>query len=325
MLLSKDKFNSLVFQRTRIGELFTLLHSVKLHFKYSFDEKKLGEDKDKMFYFLTKNYHIVEKALALQAPRFGFAKLKILKIMKVTEHYVTRYGESDFTLTVRETIRSYSKFHSEANQVLDEDFQIAIDKFIEEKTGYGGTKNITLSNMRHLSLEDYRNFVECRHSIRDFSSQPADEKLIFAAIDTAKNTPSVCNRQGWHIHYYSEREIINEILSYQNGNSGFTNCIDKLIIVTGVSKAFTHYEHNQLFVDGGLISMNIMLSLHSAGLGTCPLNTCMSFLKEERLKILAGIPPHERLIMIIAIGSLKEKFKVACSSKMNLEKSLTIH
>lgn len=325
MLWLKVKFNSLVFQRTRIGELITLLHSMALHFKYSFDEKRLGTDKDKMFYFLTKNYHIVEKALALPAPRFGFAKLKILKIINITEQYVTRYGECEFTLTVRETIRSYSKFHSEANQALEENFQTAINKFIESKTGYGGTKTVSLSNMKNLSLDEYRHFVECRHSIRDFSSSPVDEKLIFAAIDAAKNTPSVCNRQGWHIHYYSEREKINELLSYQNGNAGFTDCIDKLIIVTGVTKAFTRYEHNQLFVDGGLICMNIMLSLHSAGLGTCPLNTCMSFLSEDRLKTLAGIAPYERLIMMVAIGSLKDEFKVACSSKMNIEQSLTIH
>ncbi|MNG04757.1 Nitroreductase family protein [compost metagenome] len=71
--------------------------------------------------------------------------------------------------------------------------------------------------------------------------------------------------------------------------------------------------------------MNLMLALHAAGLGSCPLNTCMPWFKESRLKQNAGIPKHERLIMMIAVGNLLDEFSVAQSEKKPIEKILRQH
>lgn len=71
--------------------------------------------------------------------------------------------------------------------------------------------------------------------------------------------------------------------------------------------------------------MNIMLALHAAGLGSCPLNTCMPIYKEEILKKVAGICKHERLIMMIAVGNLKESFYVAQSEKYDIDQVLKEH
>jgi len=139
------------------------------------------------------------------------------------------------------------------------------------------------------------------------------------------NTPSVCNRQGWTVHYYRSKEEIRSLLSYQNGNAGFTDSINKLLIVTGNTKAFTRNEYNQLYIDGGLLSMNIMFAVHSAGLGSCPLNTCMPFYKERALKVSAGIPKHEKIIMMIAVGNLKDTFSVSQSEKYRLNDVLRVH
>src|SRR5690606_2840615 len=120
-------------------------------------------------------------------------------------------------------------------------------------------------------------------------------------VDIAKSAPSVCNRQGWKAHCYSDKLKIKELLSYQNGNAGFTDVIDKLLIVTADAKAFTNYESNQIFIDGGLFSMNILLAIHAAGLGACPLNTCYPYFIEKKVKLASEIPDNERLIMMIGI------------------------
>lgn len=164
-----------------------------------------------------------------------------------------------------------------------------------------------------LGAGHFEAFVKCRHSIRNFSSLPVEDAEIFKALLISRHSPSVCNRQGWLVHYYKDKSKIQEILSYQNGNAGFTNSINKLLIVTGSIKAFTRYEHNQLFIDGGLYSMNLMLALHSIGLGTCPLNTCMPWLKENRMKRAADIESHERVIMMIAVGNVLDSFDVGQS------------
>lgn len=71
--------------------------------------------------------------------------------------------------------------------------------------------------------------------------------------------------------------------------------------------------------------MNLMFALHASGLGSCPLNTCMPYSREKRLKLAAGIPDHERLIMMVAVGNLKDKFAVAQSEKYPLDTVLKVH
>lgn len=141
----------------------------------------------------------------------------------------------------------------------------------------------------------------------------------------AKNTPSVCNRQGWFVHVYSEKAKIQELLSYQNGNAGFNESINKLLIVTGNAKAFTFSESNQLFIDGGLFSMNILLAIHAAGYGACPLNTCYPAYFEKRVKRGANISDEERLIMMVGVGALKKEYSVAFSNKFALDNILIEH
>lgn len=71
--------------------------------------------------------------------------------------------------------------------------------------------------------------------------------------------------------------------------------------------------------------MNLMLALHAVGLGSCPLNTCMPWIKESRLKQTADIPQHERLIMMIAVGNLSDEFSVAQSEKYPVVKFVRLH
>lgn len=228
---------------------------------------------------------------------------------------------------LRDMLQTYLSFHRETREVLPDGFESLIRNFSEEAepSKKGGLIVRQKEQWQDYSLERYREFVARRHSVRDFAALPIDDARIHEVVEASMNTPSVCNRQGWKVHYYSDKKAIKNLLGYQNGNAGFTDCIDKLLIVTGNVKAFTRHEHNQLFIDGGLVSMNIMLALHAAGLGSCPLNTCMPFNKESTLKNAAGIPKHEKLIMMIAIGSLKEKFSVAQSEKYKLADVLKVH
>ncbi|MCY1415275.1 5,6-dimethylbenzimidazole synthase [compost metagenome] len=169
--------------------------------------------------------------------------------------------------------------------------------------------------MHNLNTEAFNKFVRCRYSVRNFSHEPVSDDLIFTAIETATFAPSVCNRQSWQVHYYSEKTTIHNILQHQNGNAGFTDTIDKLLIITGDTRAFTESESNQIFIDGGLFSMNLILALHSAGLGSCALNTSYSYLKEFKVKKVAKIPNNERLIMMLAVGNIKPNFQVAASPR----------
>ena len=323
----KRKAYGALFNRSPLGEILTAFYSFYLHLIYSFRDDRPGVEKKRLEYYLVKHCHIVEKGLSLPSPRKAFGQPKIKTLIKRVGEYEKLYGNDDIGLMVRDTLRQYISFHSDDLGVLPEDFLQILEKFIEEKPfrNKGGLKRLVKAEIPNLGVVPFEEFLKSRHSIRNFSKKPVETSVLIKAISIARNTPSVCNRQGWLVHCYQDKHKISELLSFQNGNAGFGDSIDKLLIVTASVKAFTRHEHNQLFIDGGLYSMNLMLALHAVGLGSCPLNTCMPWLKENQLKKQAGIEKHERLIMMIAVGNLLDKFDVAQSEKYPVEKILRQH
>lgn len=313
----KRKARTLIFYKTKIGEVYTKSYDTHHHLKYSFKEKSVEKDKVHLKYYLTKYYHIVEKGLALPSPRLGFAQPKILDIIEKTKVYEQKSGTDELVLNIRKTLSEYLTYHDSKSFELPEELRAALTEFLYEYNGegLGGLKYINKTASSPLSLTEFNEFSKSRVSVRDFSNETVDNNVLYSVVETAKSAPSVCNRQGWKVHHYNNKEDIKEILSYQNGNNGFTDTIDKLLIVTGDAKAFTSYESNQIFIDGGLFSMNLLLAIHAAGLGACALNTCYPPFLENQVKKVAAISDSERLIMMIAVGCLKDLYGVAYSAR----------
>jgi hypothetical protein len=78
---------------------------------------------------------------------------------------------------------------------------------------------------------NFEKLVKSRKSIRSYTSQKIDIETLKKIIDLAKFAPSVCNRQTWRVHFYSNTEKIEDILSWQNGNTGWGNQISNLLII----------------------------------------------------------------------------------------------
>ena len=132
-------------------------------------------------------------------------------------------------------------------------------------------------------------------------------------------TPSVCNRQHWRAHFYSGKQK-NEILAFQNGNTGFTENIPYIAVVTSDLRAFyTADERNQSCVDGGLFSMNLMYAMQSVGLSSCALNWCNSFISDFKFKKLKYVEKHERIIMVIGFGYSNDSGYYAKSPRLPVE------
>lgn len=321
------KVKNFIVNRTPFIELYSKCYDFRHHYKYSFKEYKLRKEKAVYSYYLRKSYHIVEKGLALPEPRMQFGMPRIIKLVELSGEYVSAYGEDELINTIKDTLIAYLDFHDTVGFELKKDFYELIREFVSDKRKgeAGGLKNLTRLETYEESFSSAQNLIKGRVSVRDFSAEEVPLAEIEKIIDLARYTPSVCNRQGWFVHVYSDKVKFQELLSYQNGNAGFNGNINKLLIVTGNAKAFTFAESNQLFIDGGLFSMNILLAIHAAGYGACPLNTCYPAYKEKKVKVIGNIPDEERLIMMIGVGSLQEKYSVAYSNKFALENILIEH
>jgi nitroreductase len=243
--------------------------------------------------------------------------------------YSSRFGQDQITAIGFDTLAAYIRFHQQHGIQL-ESLEASISKIAacnqNNKVcskGMGGAYEITRARIYSDGKIDIVPFLNSRHSIRHFDSHRVDQELIRQAVSMAITTPSVCNRQAWKARVFHDDSAKNAILAIQNGNRGFTELIDTVLIVTCDLDCFMSVaERNQPWIDGGMFSMTLLLALHSVGLGACCLNWCVEKDRDMQLRKLIRLPESEVVIMIIAVGHIPEKLMVARSARKPLEEVL---
>lgn len=323
----KSKLFSLVYWEWRTGDLINKIYDLKIFYKYSFVGENF-KNKENCKAFLLKQYHIIEKGLALPSPRKNFGLAKIKSLIRVSQDYIAKYGQDNLIESIASVLVSY--LHQHPGLVNDEpyfyslinDFLTRNELDLNQPNKFGGIKQVDPTTF---SVDNFENFVKSRSSVRNFSKNDVKIEEVKKAVEIAKYAPSVCNRQSWRTHYYTDKKRVLELLSYQDGNNGFTESINQLLIISVKSDCFTKLESNQIFIDGGLYSMNLLLALHSRNIASCCLNLCVPSLKEKQIKKVAAIPENERLVMMIGIGYLKDNAFVAISNRRDSIDILEIH
>lgn len=307
--------------KQKIIEVLNALYDLKNFLKYSFKIKNL----DNQFHYtayLTKQYHTVEKGLALPTPRLGFGEKKINDLLNLTPRYIEKFGEDSLTKNIISVLNEYLKFHA------DRDFKSEliskIEKFVKKKKSSEETGGVRDFNGPNISRQEYDKFIKSRASVRNFKDKQVTKQTILEAIETAKYTPSVCNRQGWKVHIYQGNDALR-MLNLQNGSGGFRENVKTVAIVTGDINYFSSNERNQVGIDSGMFCMSLILSFYSLGVASCALNTCVSLRSENRIKQNGKIPKHEKVIMYLALGYAQDNCTVAKSQRRANDSFVTFH
>jgi nitroreductase len=171
-------------------------------------------------------------------------------------------------------------------------------------------------------------FITSRRSVRDFDeTRQVDPAIVVEAVRLASHTPSVCNRQAARVHEYRGHENAARILAHQNGNAGFRDQVQNVLVVTVERGLFAGAsERNQRWIDGGLFAMTLVWALHGLGVSSCMLNWSMTNDRSDALRAAAGIPSSEDVICMIAIGYPPDGgVRVARSPRRPVEQILTMH
>lgn len=264
--------------------------------------------------------HTIEKGLSLPEARPGFGKAKIQHLIELNEAYRHDHDGKDVQINalVHSTVASYCEFQeqvgidisfvpTEYRKVQDERIRAGV-KYFKAKTG-----------------TEFEEIARNRHSSRSFSDRPIQDETLIQVVALAQTAPSACNRQATRIYACTNQNKIKCVLEFHGGLRGF-DVPAVIFAVTGDLHLYQNeYERNTVFVDGGIFVMNLLYSLDSFGILSCPIIWGSEPDKDEKLSGLMGIPRSEKIISLVVAGySRDDTYKAALSPKRETKDILKI-
>lgn len=264
---------------------------------------------------ITRFTHTIEKGLSYENYKPGFGKRNIERLIKILNDYSLRFDtDACFFQTALCCLKLYIKRNEECS-FRDERTENQVEELLGKYgcNNKGGIKTVTPVCSKNLNFAE---LLKSRHSIRHFSDRSVDIEIVRNAVELAQYTPSACNRQGWRTRIINNKQLMEQVLENQNGNRGFGNEFDKLLLITSDLRYFnSERELFQAYIDGGMYSENIINFLFYYGVGTVPLSASLTQEQEKNIRKLLQLDEAEVLIMFVGIGNYPDTPVVTARSE----------
>jgi nitroreductase len=265
---------------------------------------------------ITKFYHMIEKGMALPAPRPGFGELAIQALCEKVHRAVADKIHDPEVRHAIDAIDGYRRFN-EVQGVANPPW---IGETLSAAARHGlvpDTEPVRAPRAPSpATAQDNLDFITSRHSVRHFSEEPVPEEVLAKAAMAAQSAPCVCNRQASRVYFARDPKMRRDLLACQNGNRGFGETAPVVAVITVDLRSFLNAsERYQAWIDGGLFAMNLLLGFHAQGYGACCLNWSALPGQDRRLRKLGVVPDWETVIMMVAVGGLRKEFAVARSER----------
>ena len=293
--------------------------------KNSTKESRFFELKSKII----KNYHRLEKALSTPDFQAGRGLRAAADLIGALESY--RYERFDNTeIQVKVALTVLQKFLDKQDG--DVTFlRIKLDNLkrdlfmaTEDLESFGGISEFDLDYFASQREGSFAMLSARRHSVRDYTQREVDASLIEKAVEIAQRTPSVCNRQGWHVFSVTNPKIIELFKEIHNGFARKDQYLSTLLVVCFSKSSFAYpLERHQGYTDGGLFSMSLMYALTHLGLATCPLNANITKGAEQKFRSVMDLSDEFGIVMFIAVGHYQKLTIVPVSHRDQANQKIT--
>jgi len=292
-----------------------LLYDFYRFFKYS-AWKQDCRDKSSRNYSVVRIYHALEKSLSLKNRIRSAGSNHCESLYNILKNvHPDSLGFHD-----KVAINVLSEFAGQIEGHDTSHIKILVQKLENESIKLGGIQNFSSADYAKGILPNPEDFFLTRRSLREFNEKSISDEILKKAITLAIQAPSVCNRQPWHIYEIRNKKLIEHALSLQNGNRGFGDKINHLLIITTDLKAFfSSKERYQHWIDGGIFSMSLIMALHSVGIASCCLNWSQNIRNDLKLRSKIKIENEHSVIMLLAIGYPDEDNNVCISPRGPVE------
>ncbi|MGD9493689.1 MAG: nitroreductase family protein [Bacteroidales bacterium] len=323
-LLSEKQYRSIrhFFQKIR------LKHELKQCYKYDLsryycNNATVNESSSSLLSKIVKEYHALEKGLTMPDFRLGFGRALVLSLINHCIEYSQRYDSSNKQLIhAVSVVLEYDFVHIESQNILDNLLKQKIEELRSCNISSVSSIQRDTSSKDLFSFIDspFPQFANSRCSVRNFSNEEIPMERLNAAIELARSTPSSCNRQCWRTYVFTDKAKINQILDIQGGSRGFGHLTNKLVVIVSETSVFSaSSERNQMFVDGGIYTMNLLYCLHYYQIAACTLNCCFNVDIDKQLRKICGIKESEVFVAMLSCGIPQNFFKVAYSKRVDIE------
>ena len=312
-----------IYQKLRAYYLIitAYLYDIRRYMKYSNSLNKLSNE-NKVKGLLTMTYHVIEKGLTMPETRLGFGAKPLNTLIDLCELYIHRNyncSEMEFTHSIM-ILNEYVDFHRQHNYNLE---QILLDKIqslsikvdIFQKSEQLIFRKSDFIKYKHA---DFKQFCESRYTVRNYSSKDIPIDILQDCVNLAQKSPSACNRQPNRIYIIKNKEIIKQALSLQNGNRGFGDLANALVVFTSDVSVFqSAFERNESYLNSGMFAMTFAYALHYYEIGSCALNWSVSKDRDGKMRRLLNVPEREVITLVMSCGYLPDEFNVAKSPRFD--------
>lgn len=310
---------------TFASSAFRREHQAVLAGRIRYHEQEMAGESTR--YLLRRNVHRIEKGLIMRPRRAVFAA-----------DYV---GETAVAFCQQVAGNNGDAATSEemewAGDVLRTYFDVAgphpsIDqarlRFRAAGSGAGNSERTPylrdIADAPSVRYDDLRALARRRRSVRWFEQKPVPRGLIDQALHVAAQAPSACNRQPYTFRIFDDSERVRRVAEIPMGTTGFSHNIPTIAVLVGEQSAyFSERDRHVIYIDASLAAMSFLLALESLGLSSCCLNWPDIEIRERAMAAELGLRPHERVIMLIAIGYPDPEGMVPYSQKRAIEEIRT--
>lgn len=284
-------------------------------------------NEDRFLGAITLRAHVVEKGITMPNRRYNFGEDNLRDLIKLCNKYIQEKYDTERTQfkAAIGVIFEYELIHLENNQSLPHNIASEIEALHRLFPHCIINRQLRLDKKIMFQRGDFKYIAENRHSIRNFCGEVSIQKVL-DSIQLAQTAPTACNRQPTRVHIientHTESDFFHRILALQNGNRGFGDSADKLLIVSVNPETYLYpQERHAIYIDGGIYTMNLLYSLQYYGIAACTLNT--SFTRESNKQLKQILHTHNEFIAIIAIGDCPDIVNVARSDRKTMNHIIT--
>lgn len=273
---------------------------------------------------LRRNIHRLEKGILMRPRRDTFAKDYVLETVEFYSRALRRDAgapemDAGELAWAHDVLTEYFSLVTVADPVVD----TARRLFTECRPAVpsGTVKPYEQGSLpaAEVTYEQLLALSERRRSVRWFLDKPVDRDLVDKALLVGRQSPSACNRLPYEFLVFDDPEMVAKVAAIPFGAAGYAHQIPTLVVVLGrLDSYFSPRDRHVPYIDASLAAMPFMLALETLGLSSSVINWPDFEPLEAKMARTLGLAPHERVIMLIAVGHADPTALVAFSQKKDL-------